>query len=184
MSTGQSVKLADIYKFLAQAIRYPEADWFNDEFLAVYHTLLEGLEWPEGAQVPTKVDEQSLEDVQVEYTRLFINAVPHVVAPPYGSVFIDGSLNGVTADQTRKYYREHGFDITSNEFPDHIVTELDFVALLEEGEEGSSEEFLAQLFRPWFDQFRAKVLEESQDAYISTTIKLIDFFTREEEEGD
>ncbi len=184
MSTSPSVQLSEIYKFLAQAIRYPEKDWYNADFLSVYSTLLEGLGWPEKDQLPTDVSEQFLEDVQVEYTRLFINAVPHVVAPPYGSIFIDGGLNGVTADRTREYYREHGFDITSNEFPDHIVTELDFMALLEEGQAGSSEEFLARLFRPWFDKFKKQVLAGSDDLYITTTIKLIDFFTCVEEEGD
>ncbi len=181
MSSSAAIQLSEIYKFLAQAIRYPEKEWFTADFMAAYTSLLSSLEWPERDELVSTVSSQYLEDVQVEYTRLFINAIPHVIAPPYGSVFIDGSLNGVTADLTRKYYREHGFDTTTNEFPDHLVTELDFLALLEEEKPGSSEEFLARLFRPWFSQFRDKVLAESADIYLTTTIRLIDFFTCAEE---
>ena len=182
MSSSSGIKLFEIFRFLAQVMRYPEADWFHDEFLSVYKNLLVDLKWPESAAMPDQVSPQFLEDIQVEYTRLFINAVPHVVAPPYGSIYIDGTLNSTTADKTRDYYRKHGFDITTNEFPDHIVTELDFAALREEEQEGGSDEFLAHYFRPWFDKFKDQVLAECEHPYFISAVKMIDFFTCAEEE--
>ena len=52
-----------------------------------------------------------IEELQIEYTRLFINGVPHVVAPPYGSVYLDKSLQGLHVAKTLTYYREKGLNI-------------------------------------------------------------------------
>jgi TorA maturation chaperone TorD len=184
-ATDEPIRLAEIYRFLAQTMRYPEASWFNDDFLSVFKELLVQLEWHDQSNaLPEQITGQILEDIQVDHTRLFINGVPHVVAPPYASIYIDGTLNSTTADKTREYYRKNGFDITTREFPDHLVTELDFVASLEDEKEGSSEEFLRLFFRPWFGQFRERVLSEAVDPYIKATVELIDFFTRSETEAD
>lgn len=172
--------LAQVYRFLGQAMRYPEPDWFTDNFLAAHQALLASLDWPEQHRLPTRATSKFQHAVQVEYTRLFINALPHVIAPPYGSIFMDGSLNGPWAEATLQYYYQHGFRLTDREFPDHLVTGLDFLALREEEEEGSGEDFLRKLWRPWFPIFRDKVLENSEEIYLTSTIKLIDFFTREE----
>ena len=176
--------LAQIYRFLGQAIRYPQADWFTNDFFNDYHGLLASLNWPMPTPLPSQVSKQFMEDVQVEYTRLSINAIPQVIAPPYGSAFMDGSLNGPWADKTRDYYQKFGFSLTTKDFPDHLVTQLDFIALREEEEEGGSEDFLKKIFRPWFTLFHNKVMENSTEIYLTTTIKLIDFFTREEREEE
>lgn len=169
--------LAHIFRFLAQAMRYPDPAWFTNDFLTAYNGLLSALEWPTRENFPTTVSATLLEEIQVEYTRLFINAVPHVIAPPYASVFMNGSLNGNWADATLKFYQQHGYGQTDKEFPDYLITELDFMALLEEENQGSSGKFQEKLFRPWFTIFQAKVLDNSQDIYLTTTIELIDFFT-------
>lgn len=184
-TTAEPLRLAEIFRFLAQAMRYPQASWFNDDFLSVYKELLGQLGWHEQqASLPAEVTDAGLEEVQVEYTRLFINGVPHVIAPPYASIYIDGTLNSVTAEKTREHYRKHGFDITTNEFPDYLVTELDFMALREGEEEGASDEFLQSYFRPWFAPFRDLVLKEAADPYIKSVVAVIDFFTRDETKAD
>ena len=183
-ATDESLRLAEIYRFLAQTMRYPEASWFNDDFLSVFKELLNQLDWQDHKNaLPEKMTESILEDIQVDHTRLFINGVPHVIAPPYASIYIDGTLNSATADKTREYFRNKGFDTTTTEFPDHIVTELDFMALLEDQEEGSSEEFLSAYFRPWFSQFRDLVLKEAEVSYNKSVVEVIDFFTRSETEA-
>ncbi len=184
-ATDEPLRLAEIYRFLAQSMRYPESSWFNDDFLSVFKELLVQLEWHDHQKaLPAKITDAILEDIQVDYTRLFINGIPHVIAPPYASIYIDGTLNSTTADKTREYFRKHGFDITTNEFPDYLVTELDFMALLEDEKEGSSEEFLRFYFRPWFDKFRDLVLDEGHVSFIKSAVELIDFFTRNETEAD
>lgn len=184
-SSPESLSLAEVYRFLAQSMRYPESSWFNDDFLSVFKELLVQLTWHEQKDaLPEHITAPVLEDIQVDHTRLFINGVPHVIAPPYASIYIDGTLNSHTADKTRDYFRKKGFDITSTEFPDHLVTELDFLALREDEEEGSSEEFLRLYFRPWFAAFRDRVLKEAEVSYYKSLVELIDFFTRSEDEAN
>ncbi len=177
-------QLSRVFNFLAQATRYPQADWFNTEFLTVLNSFLKQLEVDSGQyDLPAEVSEQFLEDVQVDYTRLFINGNPHVIAPPYGSMYIDGSLNDTTADVTRTFYRKHGFDTTTQEFPDHLTTELEFLSLEFKEDNGVAQEFIKKLFLPWFEIFRDKVLAEAATDYNKVVVDLIDFFTRPETEA-
>ncbi len=183
-ATDGPVRLAEIYRFLAQTMRYPESSWFNDDFISVFKELLVQLQWHDHKNdLPGKMTDEILEEIQVDHTRLFINGVPHVIAPPYASIYMDGTLNSTTADKTRDYFRKKGFDTTTTEFPDHLVTELDFMALLEDEEEGSSEEFLRIYFRPWFDTFRDLVAKEAKVPYIRSVVEVIDFFTKDETEA-
>lgn len=178
--------MTDIFRFLAQAMRYPEAGWFNDEFCSVLLQLLDELHWQEEQQELRKAKalaENFLEDVQIEHTRLFINAIPHVAAAPYASVHYkgDGTLYGAIAEQTKQFYRGKGFTLArENDLPDHLVYELEFLALLANKDPAGQQEFLDSLFIPWFDIFRSKVLKEAHHPYYRIVVNLIDFFTREE----
>ena len=75
----------------------------------------------------------SLEDLQVEYTRLFINGVPHVAAPPYGSVYLEKTLRGKYSDEILTYYRSLGYNLTENaDLPDSLIHQLEFLSFLAE----------------------------------------------------
>lgn len=181
----ESEQLSQVFSFLAQATRYPEAEWFNSDFLAVLHSFLDQLQVDaDEFTIPVDISDQFLEDVQVDYTRLFINGYPKVIAPPYGSMYIDGSLNDTTADVTRKFYRENGFDTTTIEFPDHLTTELEFISLVYKEDIDKAEEFIEKLFVPWFVIFRDIVLAEAKTGYVKIVIELIDFFTKKEIDFD
>ncbi|MBI4792560.1 MAG: molecular chaperone TorD family protein [Deltaproteobacteria bacterium] len=178
--------MADIFRFLAQSMRYPTAEWLNDHFWSVLLSFLDELQWHEEreALIGAKAGAADfLEDVQVEYTRLFINAIPHVAAAPYASVHSrgDGTLYGAIAEQTKKFYREKGFALVKeNDLPDHIVYELEFSGLLAKDDPEGQKIFLTTLFTPWFEIFRGRVLEEAHHPYYKVVVNLIDFFTREE----
>ena len=177
MPTSNNRQLADIYHFLAQAMRYPERDWFDDTFLALYASLLQGLDWETDALPSTGlVTDSYLEGLQVEHTRLFITGAPQVIAPPYASVTLDGVMQGQATSQTRGFYWQHDYVLASSEPPDHLVVELDFLATLA-GQGRSCEPFLAELFRPWFGLFKDKVWAGTSEPYYQTTVRLIDFFT-------
>jgi TorA maturation chaperone TorD len=78
-------------------------------------------------------DEKLLTDLQIEYTYLFINAVPHVPAPPYESAYTGaGLLMGEPVSQVLKAYREAGLIMHDDydALPDHIAAELEFVSYL------------------------------------------------------
>lgn len=180
----QTARMADMYRFLSLSMQYPHASWFTDEYLSTLYILLGELGWHEDVAVLRhlfEADGNRIEPLQIEHTRLFINAVPHVVAPPYGSVYLspEGTVYGASTVETKAFYHKHGFALASeSEIPDYLVCELEFLATLVDRDQIEEEKkFLQTLFRPWFEIFRDKVLEESQHPFYAVLVKLIDFFT-------
>ena len=182
-----SQDIAAVYRFLAQCMQYPDPEWMDENFFDVFYNLLGtlgGIE--EGIEIRKSINnaKDHIEDLQVEYTRLFINGVPHVVAPPYGSVYMDKSLQGTFAGNTLAFYRQKGFTMDKDaDLPDHLIHELEFLSLLaEEKDFAGEEEFLKKLFRPWYHQFHSRVTKEAHHPYFRVVVMLIDFFTKEEDE--
>lgn len=185
-SSEQRTDISLLYRFLAQSLKFPERSWFTDEFKTMFFSMLDQLEANTESkdlrQFFARTDD-FIEDLQIEYTRLFINGVPHVVAPPYGSVYLDKSLQGLHASKTLLYYREKGCDMAEgSDLPDHIVHELEFLShLAGDGDLAGEKEFLQNYFLTWFPTFRNRVLSEAHHPYYRLVITMIDYFTKEEE---
>lgn len=185
---GAFESLADIFAFLALLIRYPEISFFDDELLETLEILLARLDLEKSRQkiIAWKNSVQDpLLDAQLEYTRLFINAVPHVIAPPYASVYMDGdmSLQGKTTEKTRDFYRQYGFDIVNSTKPaDHIQFELEFLSCLyRQGSFEAGDTFLSSFFIPWFEKFRQKISKELRHPFYLVSLQLITYFVKEEQ---
>ncbi len=183
----QESSLADIYGFLALTMRYPDSALHNDDFFEAFENLLDALKLEDeryAIQAWRSRDTQPIDTLQIEYTRLFINAVPHLIAPPYGSFYLDGdrNLQGKSTERTRDFYREHGYDITDASEPgDHIRIELEFLAaLVRENQMEAEDEFLHTIFRPWFGQFCAKVQEDNAHLFYTAAVKVIELFTTDD----
>ena len=183
-----SSTLADMLGFLALLMRYPEKSYFDDEFLDTLEHLLAQLDLePLRQKICTwrsSVDDL-LFDVQVEYTRLFINGAPHVIAPPYGSVYLEseGALQGKSTETTRDYYRRYGFDIVNTAEPaDHISLELEFLSCLYRQQEiTAAETFVRTLFLPWFERFYQHLMAELRHPLYAVSIQLISLFVQEDQ---
>lgn len=178
--------IATLYRFCAQSMHYPDASWLNEEYLEKLYLLLDTLQGEEfkiQLQASIHSSDDFLEDLQVEHTRLFINGVPHVAAPPYGSVYIDKSLRGQYSESILQHYRESGYSIKPGaDLPDSLIHQLEFLSNLakDQNQEGERE-FLTKFFLPWFPQFASRVKEEAVHPFYQVIISLIDFFTKEEE---
>ncbi|WP_456384519.1 TorD/DmsD family molecular chaperone [Desulfolithobacter sp.] len=179
--------LADLYGFFALCMRYPDPAFLDQKFLTTFQDLLHSLGRDSQARETgtwLEQDSNPLETLQIEYTRLFINAIPHAIAPPYASIYIGGagSLQGKITEETRDFYRQCGFDLTDETEPaDHIMHELEFLAqLTREGRLEEAEEFLHRFFRPWFERFYQRVHNEAGHLFYRVSVELIDFFTKEE----
>jgi len=186
--TRPVVKMADIYRFLALSMRYPDPARMDGDYFDLLFFLLAELGWDEeraGLAVFSPPTAAVIEELRIEHTRLFINAVPHVPAPPYGSVYVGGGgcLYGGLAEKTRRFYRSCGYDLaTASDLPDNLVHELQFLAFLqEEGREEEELQFLRELFRPWFGAFRDRVRREARHPFYRVLVGLIDFFTMEDD---
>ncbi len=179
--------VAALYRFCAQSMQYPDPEWFSDIYLSSLYGLLDALGGnteKEMLQAAFAESKDVLEDLQVEYTRLFINGVPHVAAPPYGSVYLDKTLRGKYSDDILLYYRSLGYNLTPKaDLPDSLIHQLEFLSLLAEDQNREGEEeFLARFFLPWYPLFAARVKEDAQHPFYQIIISFIDFFTQEEKE--
>lgn len=100
-------------------------------------------------------DGRGLEALQAEYVRLFINGLPETVCPPYGSFYLEGTLMGGSTVKLRDLYAGHG--LHTDEMPDHIAVELEFLALLSMAPKhegvGESLDFLLAHLRSWTPRF-------------------------------
>ncbi len=180
--------IADIFYFLSLLMHYPEPSFFDEKFIDSLEQILVNLDVPEQQLSITnwrQNQEDPLTDCQLEYTRLFINAIPNMVAPPYGSYYLDGdmALHGKSTEKTRIFYREHGFDLINESEPaDSLQFGLEFLScLFREKQFATAETFLATLFLPWFEKFYRQASQGTKHPLYITTFDLIYFFTREEQ---
>jgi len=187
-SVTEAATVSSLYSFLALTMRYPDPTFCNEPFFDTFESLLASLDWPSELMEIRAWREQTadhLDDLRTAYTHLFITAAPGSTVPPYASVYLDGdsTLYGRTTEQTRDFYRAHGFDLLSETEPaDHIQFELDFLAALAgEAKFDDEEHFLQTLFRPWFVRFQEKSMQEARHPFYKVSIQLIDFFTKEEQ---
>lgn len=94
--------------------------------------------WPEARDLRLIVAEinphadfylkEDLPALQAAYVSLFVNALPEIPCPPYGSFYLEGTLMGPSTVKVLKLYREYGFE--TDELADHVAVELEFLALL------------------------------------------------------
>ncbi len=183
----ENEKLSGIYRFLALSMRYPETTWLNDDYLTGLIDILKALEWQNEAKEIAKFnpnDAKGFEDLQVEHTRLFISAAGGVYAPPYGSVYLSesGLLFNEATDEVKDFYRQRGFELEDKyEAADHIVNELEFLALLTlDNLLDDEKEFLEKYCLPWFSLFNKKVIDAAELPFYPIIVKLISFFTTPE----
>jgi TorA maturation chaperone TorD len=184
----QRLPLAEVYNFLALCMRYPDSLFLDNDFFDVFENLLDALELTNEYDTVHRWrinDTQRIETLQIEYTRLFINTAPQLIAPPYGSFYLDGdnSLQGKSTEKTRDFYRLHSYDITNTSEPaDHIRIELEFLAALaRENNSEAEDDFLRLIFRPWFTLFYTRIMQQKIHLFYKVSVQLIDIFTKEEQ---
>ena len=187
MTNTPAQHISTLYQFCAHSMHYPSGEWLTTEYLDSLYLLLDTLgATEERDQVRTALADSAdpLEDLQIEHTRLFINGIPHVAAPPYGSVYVDRALQGKHAERTLRFYREHGYDLKEgSELPDHLVHQLEFLSLLAANNDiEASSAFLRTIFSPWFTKFQTRVRQEAKHPFYPVIVQLIDYLTKEDDE--
>lgn len=146
-----------------------------DEYFESFHQFLSG-----------EKEEIAL-DMSREYTRLFINGFPRVVAPPYGSVYLDkeGLVFGKTTAEVLQFYHGAGFTLKEEigDLPDHIAHELEFMGILtaQEADTAGAEKvgleetqmnFLSRYLLSWIPAFCERIRKDSRSAFYRTLANL------------
>jgi len=102
---------------------------------------------------------RNLSLLQAEYVRLFINALPELSCPPYGSFYLEGLLMGASTVMMRNLYLDHGF--ACDELADHIAVEFEFLAFLTRittTDDGSDDyQLVLDHLRDWLPPFFERV---------------------------
>lgn len=188
-----------IYHFLAFGFDYPNAA--NLEKLRNVWPIVQeaaadlgkdrATPCPDPAALDEALDEVQalrLDDVQVEYTRLFITGFPRTPARAVESVYREGVLIGEAAEQVAECYRQYGLE-SHDEFVDSMASEAEFLAYLSGQETDDPEElaglaaaqraFLKRHFLKWAPQFARDVkrhaelkLYQSLAAYVAWICKV------------
>jgi DMSO reductase family type II enzyme chaperone len=180
-----------IYNILSLCYTYPEEkvcswimgmDWIEEVrkgFAALTDENFE--EYFESFRKHLREDKEEVSlEMAREYTRLFINGFPRVVAPPYGSVYLekDRLVFGKTTSGVLQFYHGAGFSLKEDvgDLPDHIAHELEFMGILtgREAEAVGTEkvrleevqmDFLTHYLLSWVPAFCKKIREESTSAF-------------------
>jgi TorA maturation chaperone TorD len=148
-------------RFVSQIFSYPSAEGAGQPALAGLGAEIEEKGEALLAEM-SKIDHLRLE---TEYVRLFINAMPEVPCPPYGSVYLEGSVMGASTLRVIEIYRKYG--MATDELADHIAVECEFLAWLSglTGENQAARQDYSTLLghlRQWTDPFFSRVEEHDR----------------------
>jgi len=120
---------------------------------------------------------EPLEEVQYEYTRLFVNGYPKTACPPYESVYREGTMLGESAMDVYLIYRDWGLEVSEEEAGDHLAVMLEFLYYLaslreaaDDGEklkavEEATEGFWRDHLKPWLPQFAGDLTESAEKPF-------------------
>jgi len=144
--------------------------------------------------------ETALQDLLVDYTRLFLGA-PQALASPYGSVWLSGEpgLMQDSAMALQRLYEQGGFEIDPEfrDLPDHVAVELEFLYLLSHEHNRSHATadapalqavaalrtaFLAGHLGRWLGPFLAAVNEHAECGFYRELAAFTELFVRLEGE--
>lgn len=143
----QNISLARalIYRLLARSFSYPDLDLLGLFDPAAMQEQIEswgctGVDASEElAQLGDWLngftsEDELLRELEKEYTRLFVNALPRVPVPPYSSLYLDsdGLVWGRSTAQAARLYEAAGLHPAEDfhDIPDHVAAELEFVSHL------------------------------------------------------
>lgn len=185
---------ANIYKLFADCFRYPEPQLDQSfrslsEELLIYDPSLKSV--TEKLVACLKTYNSELNELQVEYSRLFIGPF-HLYAAPYSSIYLDKQVlvMGESTQQAIDFYVKAGLDPSdeNKEPPDHISTELEFMYFLlfqkvvkkEDDSFKMSISFLEKHLCHWVPLFTKRIMESSENIVYLELSKLLDAFIQKE----
>ncbi len=146
-------------------------------------------------------EDELVEDLAAEYTRLFIGPGSHI--PPYSAIHLGGegaSLWGPSTTWVQRYIEAAGFEYRPDyrELPDHIGVELEFMqvitareawALEEQNEDkvldlrNIEEDFISEHLARWVPIFCERVMTKAELPFYREMAKLTKDFVLSETEA-
>jgi len=173
----------DIYRLLAACYYPPAPALLEENCCATMASLMEGVA-PDAARyaadASVAVGSSSLDALAVEHARLFIGPF-QLVAPPYGSIYLDDAktVMGDSTARAASFYHSCGLHLADDfhELPDHFAVELEFMSYLafkqREAEASGhkdeaarfldlQKEFLDRFLMPWLEPFTYAIINDGE----------------------
>lgn len=179
-----------LYKLSAAGLSYPETPMIKDltsgkfltGMLKVSRIFDLGLE-ERVLEVRESLKDRSIQPltrrVESEYVRLFVADTGGARVNPFGSYYLDGEVMGDSVKKVTSLYSKSGMVKTEDYQgqPDHVSVELEFLFKLTQSSlEEKYEihvEFYDELMRPWLDEFKSRVVEETNQGFYSLMAKWV-----------
>jgi putative dimethyl sulfoxide reductase chaperone len=173
----------DSYRLLAACYYSPSQALLEENCCTSLASLLSDMA-PDAAVSATEAAELlhkiRLDELLVEHARLFMGPFK-LVAPPYGSVWLD-EQKSVMGDSTAKvaaFYHANGLHLADDfhELPDHFAVELEFMSYLAFQQREAvaagdpleadrlrdlQREFLGTFLLPWLEPFTDAIIEDAE----------------------
>lgn len=175
----------DAYRLLA-ACYYPPTEEQVEENCSRSLTALLEQSQPDAAEHARKAARSigsDLEALAVEHARLFIGPF-HLVAPPYGSFYLDDArtVMGESTARVAAFYHSCGLQLADDfaDLPDHVAVELEFMSYLAHRQREAAatgnldearrmlklqREFLATHLLPWLTPFTRAVIDDGESPF-------------------
>jgi TorA maturation chaperone TorD len=136
---------------------------------------------------------------EAERVRLFVNAPGGVPAPPYGSWWLEETLQGRSTEEVAAFYRQEGLQSSGGAGPaDYLPAELEFLHFLlqhqraarvtrsesleQQGRE-SERQFLERFLLPWLPAFCSGARQATADPFWLSVFDLLEAFIAGEVEA-
>jgi DMSO reductase family type II enzyme chaperone len=134
-----------------------------------------------------------IDDLEIEYSRLFIIPDKKHYVTPYESVYLTGMLSQAPTVQVKRIYDKNGLEISQDfdDFPDHIGIELEYMHYLcnkeaqlwdSKNKEDTIEcldkekEFLEKHLGVWTQNLSEKILNKSENDFYKGFAELLTAF--------
>lgn len=192
-----------VYGGLAFAFSPPGEKFYRaveSKLLCALKSLASALAWPslkEAGALSDLVEKEQhgpgneLASIKTEYHRLFVGPY-QLVAPPYASLYLESepTVMGQSTLEVLRMYEEAGFVLSPSfkDLPDHIAAELEFMALLCEGEKEAwkredfsqaltllsrEETFLKEHLVRWIPKFSMRILSTTDSPFYRALASLV-----------
>jgi TorA maturation chaperone TorD len=154
----QFITLSRLLAYPDQKPAASDLEWLGEEEARAWESFLE---------------REGLAALQAEYIRLFVNALPEVSCPPYGSYYLEGVLRGASTVRIEHLYQSYGF--YTDEVADHVAVELEFLSILaalpQNEEVGKDYDFLLAHLNSWVFDFFKQVEDNDSLGFYEATVK-------------
>ena len=168
----EAKKIGAVYKLLSRVfIREVDAPFLRQLRTGCFCESLKGVGIDFGDEFQHQNEEALLEELAVEYARLFI--VPGKAIPPYESVWCEERFMGNSTQAVKDFYRRCGIKISDETLmPDHIGLELELMGYLIENKNELAGEFMKEHLGKWAPQFFSLIEKEASHPFYKEMAKL------------